>query len=104
MAKKNRQQELGANEKERTELPPGVKLLRTLEGHQGKVSSVAFDSQGETLASASDDRAVKLWDVRSGKLLRTLEMHDKRNDVLFNVVFDSQGETERVNDFETARC
>jgi len=36
---------------------------------------------------------VKLWDVRSGKLLRTLEMHDKRNDVLFNVVFDSQGET-----------
>ena len=32
-------------------LPPGVKLLRTLEGHQGAVLSVAFDPQGGTLAS-----------------------------------------------------
>ncbi len=37
--------------------------------------SVAFDPQGETLASGSDDKTVKLWDVHSGKLLRTLEGH-----------------------------
>jgi hypothetical protein len=29
------------------ELPPGVKLLRTLEGHQGLVNSVSFDPPGE---------------------------------------------------------
>ena len=28
-------------------LPPGVKLLRTLEGHKDWVSSVTFDPQGD---------------------------------------------------------
>ena len=59
-------------------LPPGVKLLRTLEGHQDVVMSVAFDPQGETLASGSADKTVKLWEARSGKLLRTLEGHQER--------------------------
>ena len=41
--------------------------------------SVAFDPQGETLASGSDDNTVKLWEARSGKLLRTLEGHQERS-------------------------
>ena len=57
---------------ETRELPPGVKLVRTLEGHDDVVCSVAFDPAGQTLASGSADRTVKLWDVTSGKLLRTL--------------------------------
>ena len=57
------------------ELPPGVKLLRTLAGHQDAVLSVAFDPQGGTLASGSGDKTVKLWEPASGKLLRTLEGH-----------------------------
>ena len=32
------------------------------------VTSVAFDPQGETLASGSQDGTVKLWDVPGGKL------------------------------------
>ena len=74
----------------RPELPPGVKLLRTLEGHQGAVLSVAFDPQGGTLASGSDDKTVKLWEARSGKLLRTLEGHQ---DSVMSVAFDPQGGT-----------
>src|SRR5947199_974756 len=70
------------------ELPTGVKLLRTLEGHQGVVYSVAFDPQGETLASGSDDKTVKLWEARSGKLLRTLEGHTTRVD---RVAFSTDG-------------
>jgi len=79
-----------ASEDLRPELPPGVKLLRTLEGHQGEVSSVAFDSQGGTLASGSFDNTVKLWDARSGKLLRKLEGH---KDTVSSVAFDLQGGT-----------
>jgi WD40 repeat protein len=62
-----------ANEELRPELPPGVKLLHTLEGHRGTVWSVAFDPQGGMLASGSGDNALKLWETRSGNLLRTLE-------------------------------
>jgi len=51
------------------------KLLRTLEGHQGAVWSVAFDPQGGMLATGSVDETVRLWDVRSGRLLRTLDGH-----------------------------
>jgi small GTP-binding protein len=82
-------QEPQANEELRPELPPGVKLLRTLEGHQGEVNSVVFDPQGEMLASGSDDNTVKLWEARSGNLLRTLQGHQGW---VRSVVFDPQGE------------
>lgn len=65
-----------------------MKLLRTLEGHKGTIYSVAFDPQGETLASGSDDGAVKLWEARTGKLLRTLG----HQTVVLSVAFDPQGE------------
>ena len=69
-------------------VPPGVKLLRTFDGHRNLVRSIAFDPQGEMLASASDDGTVKFWDVRSGNLIRTLE-GDKRKVV--SVAFDPLG-------------
>jgi WD40 repeat protein len=49
--------------------------LQTLEGHSGSVSSVAFSHDSTRLASASDDRAVKIWDAGSGECLQTLEGH-----------------------------
>jgi small GTP-binding protein len=79
-----------ADDELRPELPPGVKLLRTLEGHQDAVKSVAFNPQGEMLASGSDDKTVKLWEARSGKLLRTLEGHQEW---VWSVAFDPKGET-----------
>lgn len=57
------------------DLPPGVKLLHTFEGHVGAITSLAFDPHGEILASGSKDRTVKLWEVKSGKLLRSLTGH-----------------------------
>ena len=64
-----------ASGRTKLELPPDVKLLRTLEGQQSWVMSVAFDPEGRTLASGSSDKTVKLWEPASGKLLRTLESH-----------------------------
>jgi len=74
--------------KNHKQLPPGVKLLRTLEEHQGWITtSMAFDPDGETLASGSYDRTVKLWEAQSGKLLRALEGH---RGMVRSVVFDPQ--------------
>ena len=80
----------GAGSGAERELPPGVKLLRTLEGHKGLVYGVAFDPTGQTLASVSEDRTVKLWDPASGKLLRTLEGH---KDSVRSVAFDPTRQT-----------
>src|SRR3954465_2810133 len=79
-----------ANEEALPGLPPGVKLLRTPKGHLGTVRSVAFDPQGETLASGSHANTVMLWDARNGKLLRPL---GGRQNWVFSVAFDWQGET-----------
>ena len=44
-------------------------------GHAFWVDSVTFSPDGKTLASGSSDTSIRLWDVRTGKVLRTLAGH-----------------------------
>ena len=47
--------------------------LKTLNGHEGAVWSVAFSPDSKTLASGGLGRTVRLWDVKTGKLIKTLK-------------------------------
>ncbi|KAE8390287.1 hypothetical protein BDV23DRAFT_183579 [Aspergillus alliaceus] len=66
--------------------------LQTLEGHSGSVPSVAFSPDGQTLASGSADRAIKVWDAKTGTELQTLKGHRHSGSVQ-SVAFSPDGQT-----------
>jgi WD40 repeat protein/serine/threonine protein kinase len=59
-----------------------------LRGHRSFVHSLAFTHDGTTLASSSDDKAVILWDLRSGRIRHKIEDRDVKS-----VVFSADGST-----------
>ncbi|MEM9489939.1 MAG: WD40 repeat domain-containing protein, partial [Myxococcota bacterium] len=50
--------------------------LAVLAEHEQSVLSARFSPDGATLATASADHTIKLWDATSGRALRTLRGHD----------------------------
>ncbi|HEX3782169.1 MAG TPA: helix-turn-helix domain-containing protein [Pseudonocardiaceae bacterium] len=73
-----------------------------LTGHTGPVSGVAFNPVTHTMATASEDGTVKLWDPRTDGLLTTIPVGGPTHDVVFSpdgtklafaVTLDSAGVT-----------
>jgi WD40 repeat protein len=77
---------------------PGLKSQIT--GHKDSVNFVAIALgasrtrlialDGKTLASASADKTIKIWNLETGKLLNTLGEHDKS---VWRVAFSPDGQT-----------
>src|SRR5262249_10372763 len=66
------------------------KLRDTLQGHTQAVVSVAYSPDGKTLASASYDGTLILWDVPSGKERKSLRGH---TGCVGSVAFNPEGKT-----------
>ncbi|WP_228013150.1 serine/threonine-protein kinase, partial [Nostoc edaphicum] len=71
---------------------PPWRCLDTLTGHSGRLSSVnalAISPDSSTLASGSDDKIVKLWDLNTQKLLASLSRHSQ---AVKSVAFSPDGQ------------
>jgi WD40 repeat protein len=64
--------------------------LRINERHGCTVHSVAFSPDGKTLASAHNDSTIQLWDVKTGRLIRSFTGHTGHVPV---IVFSPDGKT-----------
>lgn len=57
-------------------------------GHPSSIYSIAFSPDGKTLASGSWDLTIKLWNVETGQLIKTLSGHI----IVGSLAFSSDGE------------
>ena len=46
-------------------------------GHTSTINSVVYSADGKTVLTASDDQTMKLWDARSGRVIRVFTGHTK---------------------------
>lgn len=67
-----------------------VRRIPTLTGHSGEVNAIAFSPDGQTLASASDDRTIKIWNLNAQQELRTLKGH---LDWVYSLAISPDGKT-----------
>jgi WD40 repeat protein len=48
---------------------PGLTLRHVLRGHTGGINRIAWSPDGHYLASPSDDKSLRIWDVERGECI-----------------------------------
>jgi translation initiation factor 3 subunit I len=78
-----------------------------LEGHSQKICRALWGDLNQTIASASDDCTVKLWDAETGKEILSKEIHDRGiNNLKFSadktmLITSSKDQTSKLLDART---
>ncbi len=79
--------------------PPSItwenaQLERTITGHSNLIFCVAISPDGKTLASGSKDKTIKIWNLSTGKELRTLgDWFSEHSDGIYSVAISPDGKT-----------
>jgi len=82
-------------------------IVLTLKGHGDSINACAFSPNNNSILSAGADRTLKLWDLDTGKKLKTFKYHDDEvNCCAFSpdgkyIVSGSQDETLRIWNADT---
>ena len=83
-----------------------LKDLRNFQGHQGEITAVKVTTSAR-LVSSCQDATIKIWDLRAGALLKTLDSHEKAvltlelNSDHSKIISGSEDRTLRIWDIET---
>jgi len=84
--------------------------LHTWQGYTTLARNASFSPDGQLLASSHDDRIIRLWDVETGKCVKTLTGH---HHIIWQVIFNSDDKllvsassdkTVKIWDLKTDKC
>ncbi len=62
--------------------PPEVEEVQIR--HSSEIKSVAFSPDGKTALSGSNDKTLKLWNLSTGRVIKTLEVYSNIESVAFS--------------------
>ena len=63
------------------------KLINEMKGHESKINSFVFSTDGKEIISSADDNTVKVWDIETNKLKYTFIAVDSTD----YLVYDNEG-------------
>jgi len=56
------------------------KIIRKLKGHESSVFYVAITPDGDKIVSVSDDNTIKVWDIKSERVLQEIKVYDYKTE------------------------
>lgn len=67
---------------------PGITLRQILRGHEKPIHQIAWSPDGHYLASPSEDKTIRIWDVEHGECITVLR---EKNDAVYCLAWSPDG-------------